>query len=116
LTTTISEAGKRLRGVTYDEKLVQKAVHLVRSPWDNMVSRMHHAIKNAAKLKLPDEFIARITTDDPRANMRDWCRYVDSLLPLNVQATFKTNNKNVTDDIPCLMDLYRYVYWHNWAL
>ena len=121
LTATWSEPGIGLAKATYPEELVQKAVHLMRSPWDNMVSRMHHAIKNAAKNKLSSEFIASITSDDPKANLRTWCAHVDGLLPANLREALTTSaalNKAGAElmQVPCHTDLLRYVCWHNWAL
>ncbi|GKY99029.1 hypothetical protein MPSEU_000858600 [Mayamaea pseudoterrestris] len=115
LTATWSEAGSGLAKATYDEQIVRKAVHLIRSPWDNMVSRMHHAIKNAGKLNLSKQFIASITSDDARANLKNWCEYVDNLLPSNLRAQLRSESGDIAK-VPCHTDLMRYVGWHNMAL
>lgn len=100
--------------VTYAAELVRKAVHLIRDPFDNVVSRFHlehHAFRKAndtQKLKL---------FPSTREGFRAFCRSLDKrfgveearsrLIDAKVYKTMKV--------VPCHADFFRYVQWHNLA-
>lgn len=96
----------------YDTSEVDRAVHLIRDPLDNMVSRYHLGIHKVTKQNKTD-LIERYTyTPEGFKNYCDDQSDVhDELTSIYVdQSVLK-----LIKDIPCHMDLFRYVQWHNLA-
>ena len=96
----------------YDYNEVDRAIHLMRDPLDNMVARYHY---DATKLV--------------RANPEAWAdRYTNNaqgFANLCADTALKYVNRShdsidpqvleLIEDIPCHLDLFRYVQWHNLA-
>jgi hypothetical protein len=85
----------------YSTKTPVKAVHIVRNPFDNMVSRWHLFNKDH---------------DDSYENFEDFCEYWDGrnerkraedYIPQDLWSLMK--------GLPCQADWYRWVQWHNLA-
>lgn len=115
-----------------------RAVHLIRHPLDNLVSRMHHALKKWNKTILPkqdqnlnttnnkkerkNEFeelysIANLPTE--RKRLIAWCNYTDRVLSTWLQRmdTISLDVKRKIQATPrCGVELFRYVQWHTRAL
>lgn len=125
---------------SYSPSIVFKAIHLVRDPLDNIVSRFHLAYK---KLSPSDQKI--YTRDD--VGFQRFCKYWDTWQVSNTTNALSNNNmnnkrkrkelfgdKNTTryleiqipwkskrdiltlsdvDHVPCWADFFRYVNWHN---
>jgi len=112
-TTILSEG---THGGPFQKVPIRGAVHLVRHPLDNIVSRMHHAVKKKARRGWTPEQIAHYNDGTP-AGFHAWCRYVDAIgqarrmTPAD-QKLFRATNGTV----PCFFDLVHYVRWHNLAL
>lgn len=64
----------------YNATIVTKMVHLVRNPFDNMVSRLHLGVKTLRQQqKRKTSFLDKFTTSSQGLDM--WCNYVDNRFP-----------------------------------
>jgi len=101
-----------LRG-NYPPDRVVKAVHLIRAPWDNIVSRFH--LERHEKL---DGMLSR-EYENSRQGFRDFCSNLNQQHAQEERgAVWLEKNKaldQMTADIPCRADFFRYVEWHNLA-
>ena len=98
---------------SYNKELVKRAVHLIRDPFDNVVSRFHLHYKH---------FVQRNQTDQlnlyprSREGFRKFCSYEgeryysEEKQSWAYRAVFDT-----VKDVPCHADFYRYIQWHNLA-
>ena len=98
---------------SYDTALVNRAVHLVRDPFDNVVSRFHLHYKNLVKKNRTDQVAAYPRT---REGFRRFCnaegkRYYGE----EKQSKFYKDVFDAVKDVPCHADFYRYIQWHNLA-
>jgi hypothetical protein len=91
-------------GYGYDK--VNRAIHLIRDPLDNLVARYHYF---GVRL---DE--ARYTRD--AKGFARFCAEKDSMQSTGLDLLLDPQILNLTLDIPCHVDLFRYVLWHNSAL
>jgi len=99
----------------YEVDLVKKAVHLVRNPYDNIVSRMHHALSHQGKAGFSDQ--QRATFTDNQDGFRAWCDFIDGQFAYLVpQSIARHIDSGRILDVPCHADLIRYVLWHNAAV
>lgn len=97
--------------VTYDSSLVHKAVHLVRNPFDNIVSRYHlerHELAKRNHTKLLALF------SDSKPGFRRYCRYMNAKYEQKVEATWLPTALAL-QHVPCRDDFFRYISWHNHA-
>lgn len=118
-TSKITAEGKKKEGEfvnsKYDKKLVQRAIHLIRDPFDNLVSRFHleqHEKKKQNRTSWLESY------PNTAEGFQAWCGYLDAtslkdetktdLLDKKVKSLFKK--------VPCHGDFYRYTQWHNLAL
>ena len=111
--------GKNLKLPTiYHPSIVKKAVHLIRNPFDNLVSRFHHELKEHAKKK-DARWMSRY--ENSISGFRTWCADQDATF-------YKDEHKEdweewgYDDDImryfegvPCHADFFRYAQWHSLA-
>ena len=98
---------------SYNKALVKRAVHLIRDPFDNVVSRFHLHYKNLVKNNETDDITAYPRT---REGFRRFCsdmgkRYYSEEL----QSKIYMNVFDTVKDVPCHADFYRYIQWHNLA-
>lgn len=113
--------------VHYDADLVQKAIHLIRNPFHNIVSRFHLERKHWVSRDKTAE-LERFTND--AAGFHVWCSDLNN----NFGPTLKTGGKmpsttskndaemsisrdvmKLMQDVPCHGEIYKYVQWHNHA-
>lgn len=95
----------------YDSSLVRKSIHLIRDPFDNIVSRFHLTRKIQGKDN--EEFRSHYTND---ANgFRKWCNLMDHKFADIELEMFNSTIMNLFHQIPCHADFYRYIMWHNLA-
>jgi hypothetical protein len=95
---------------SYNASLVRKAIHLIRNPLDNIVSRFHLEQHSFAKR-------GNKTFTSDRQGFRDFCNLLERnfggderhsrWMDPQVMETLKT--------VPCHADVIRYVQWHNLA-
>ena len=103
------------KNAAYSANLVARAIHLVRDPLDNIVSRFHLSYK-----KFTDEQKAMFSND--AAGFQAFCTTMDSQQlnsdRVGLQELFIRHNINASDffQVPCWSDFYRYASWHNNAI
>ena len=88
----------------YDK--VNRAIHLIRDPLDNLVARYHYY---GVRLNEGSN------TRDAKGFAR-FCNKKDSMHSRDLDLHIDPQILNLTLDIPCHVDLFRYVLWHNLAL
>mmetsp|Transcript_11694 Transcript_11694/g.16709 ORF Transcript_11694/g.16709 Transcript_11694/m.16709 type:complete len:492 (-) Transcript_11694:92-1567(-) len=99
----------------YDINRVRKAIHLIRNPFDNIVSRYHLEVHEYHKKK---DSLDNITEyDGSRAGFREFCSDLDGKF-----GKLEKGNRVWDEDIlkivkgvPCHADFFRYIQWHNMA-
>lgn len=89
---------------SYGLDLVQRAVHLIRDPLDNIVSRFHLARKNCETCAVYPK---------SREGFRAYCAAMSDKFHKQEQ-DFSEVFKDVKD-VPCYADFFRYIQWHNYA-
>jgi hypothetical protein len=106
--------------VTYHPTLVEKAVHLIRNPFDNLVSRFHHEQKEHKKRH--DTQWTRRYSNDPRG-FRKWCADEDTLFRSHEQSIdwkslgYDPHKMQMHfEGVACHAEFFRYVQWHNLAV
>jgi hypothetical protein len=97
----------------YDEKLVQKAIHLMRNPFNNIVSRFHLTHKVNARMIGDTNFQTSFPNDEQ--GFRKWCNVMDKKYAADESIMFKPSIVELFEQVPCHADFYRYVMWHNLA-
>ena len=99
---------------SYDPNLVGRAVHVVRNPFDNAVSRFHHEQKQHKKQR--DEkgrkWLERYP-NDPQG-FRRWC--ADEDLAVDGTEFAYDGLEGRMGGIPCRSEMYRYARWHSLAI
>lgn len=96
--------------VQYDYHKVKKAVHLIRSPFDNIVSRFFHEFK-MHRSKNDATWLA--TYPKTPRGFRAWCRDTDNKWRFHERTVWGELVFNATREVPCHGELIRYVKWHN---
>jgi hypothetical protein len=109
-----------VRGVHFHYDLTQvkvdRAVHVLRDPMDNIVARYHYHAKKVGHHNEPD-LVKRYTYD--AKGFANFCE--DSLAVLShrseVPDDYPLDDEMIKQlqDIPCFVDLFRYIQWHNLA-
>jgi Sulfotransferase domain len=109
-----------VESVSYDSSIPAKAVHLIRNPIDNLVSRLHLAIKHKKERVTGDESeLEHVhseldrTYPNNRTGLDAWCRYLDEKYVVS-DVQNKILQKYVS--IPCHAEWFRYIQWHNLAV
>ena len=93
---------------SYNQDLVQRAVHIIRDPFDNIVSRFHLMRENFA-LRNQTELVVR--HPKTKNGFRSFCKYMGVRFYEENLELFDEGIKN----IPCFSDFVRYIRWHNLA-
>ena len=105
-----------LKKTVYEADVVEKAVHIIRNPYDNIVSRMHHGLSHQEKLGYSDKELESMERDTPE-RFQAWCKLIDkrfaSLVPESVAGRDDAARLLA---VPCHADFIRYVEWHNKAV
>lgn len=95
---------------SYDAERVKKAIHLIRHPLDNVVSRFHHE-RNRAKKDGDAEF--EVSFPNNQIGFQNWCNMLDEdrslfqIWPVSVDRDLKDKMRNV----PCYSEFFKYVQW-----
>lgn len=94
---------------------VERAIHLIRSPFDNLVARLHLRRKqwqsNGEQQELFDTFT------DSKEGLMKWCEFLDKLHAKDELNTHFLDPELLEKEerVPCHAEFYRYVQWHNLA-
>ena len=105
--------------VVYHPSIVEKAVHLIRNPFDNLVSRFHHEQKEHKKRK-DTKWTSRYSNDV--FGFRKWCADEDKLYWKEEQRMdwekwgYSDDIRRYFEGVGCHAEFFRYVQWHNMAL
>jgi hypothetical protein len=93
----------------YKPDRLAKAVHLIRDPFSNVISRF----------QLEREISGRSANqyDPSRDGFRDYCASIDNLYTANEQKIIFLDDEilNLIRKVPCHEDFIRYIEWHNLA-
>jgi hypothetical protein len=94
---------------SYESDDLAKAVHLIRDPFDNVVSRYH------LERQLPGRKAAEYP--ESRDGFREYCKAIDSLHSANEKRALFLDDEilEIMKIVPCHADFFRYVEWHNLA-
>ena len=85
------------------ESLVGKTVHLLRNPFDNIISRFHlHVNENPA-----ENYTKSVN------GFRAYCQWINSLNKKETREFFGDKYDEYISRIPCAADFFRYSQWHN---
>jgi hypothetical protein len=94
--------------LTYGPEKVVKAVHVVRDPFDNVVSRFNlerHSGKSAAGIY-----------PSTRQGFRDFCFKLNEEYANDFKShLYDAKHVAIMNDVPCYADFFRYIEWHNLA-
>jgi hypothetical protein len=95
-------------------KVVDRAIHLIRDPLDNLVARFHYDAKKLLRQN-NTEWTKRYTFD--RRGFANLCADTSSLKLKRVDQDPRIDQYvwDLIQDIPCHLDIFRYVQWHNLA-
>jgi len=100
--------------VTYSKDLVARAVHLIRDPFDNIVSRFHLAYKHLVSsngTETIDNMYPR-----SREGFRAFCKDMGERHYLEEESSmFYVAVFEIVKNVPCHADFFRYIQWHNLA-
>jgi hypothetical protein len=102
--------------ITYASTVPEKAIHLLRNPFDNIVARMHLSIKKRLK---KDEWSAEeATAAKSKEGFQSWCKIVDEKFDDAEKGSplIDRRVRKLLNDLPCRGDWFRYVQWHNLAI
>ena len=97
--------------VMYNAERVKGAVHLIRNPLNNVVSRYHLAIDHAFRNH-------NQTLANNAVGFRDWCRqsdYKHIAAERKEKRLLDANLQHLWQSIPCHQQFFEYIQWHNLA-
>mmetsp|Transcript_24601 Transcript_24601/g.59307 ORF Transcript_24601/g.59307 Transcript_24601/m.59307 type:complete len:403 (-) Transcript_24601:146-1354(-) len=103
---------------TYDSSIVSKAIHLVRDPFDNVVSRFH--LKRKSMIHKGDNTWLEMYPNT-KEGFRAFCDYANTKYEREedrypVDGTDGNVFLKYRESIPCYSDFIRYILWHNNAV
>lgn len=128
---TKSSSKRNKRHALYEvEGLVDSAIHLIRDPFDNVISRMHLGFRN----KHIKEF-THLSQEQLEAFMKSkkgvkaWCESIDNIF-WNKTHTGTKKDVEISNEtlsllpydpfpylhVPCHGEFFRYTQWHNYAV
>jgi len=107
---------KRFEVVRYDGTImVKRAVHLLRNPFDNVVSRFHLKAKELDGRR-HDGDSKSLHFDYNKDGFREWCKHIDAtFVEEESELTAFSKRKELLKKIPCHADFIRFLLWHHYA-
>ena len=113
----------------YPRRLVAKAVHLIRNPFDNVVSRMHYRQRHAHNNNQKDDDERQphfhnssslsSSTTSPKEDFQQWCRYTDAHTVKRKREQWLAQFPDLVAHwqellrpVPCFTEFVRWVRWH----
>ena len=98
--------------VQYDPFLVKKAVHVIRSPFDNIVARFHLEQKRHSRVGDTTWLTAH---PNDKVGFQKWCADVDASNELMEARWTDPELSKALKGVPCHAEFFRYIQWHNLA-
>ena len=100
----------------YSSEYIKKAVHLIRDPFNNVVSRFHHDYKVQHALAKNKTFYEE-THNQTMRGFQQWCREQDRKYAKDVihSRLIPADIINIMAQTRCHGEFFRYVQWHNLA-
>lgn len=96
--------------VEYDPDIIQRAIHLIRDPFDNVISRFHLHYKH----KVIEENEDWLSSHPKNVTgFQAWCQDNDAMFSKEEAPHYKQVRDIKT--IPCHAEFFRYTQWHNLA-
>lgn len=94
---------------------VSRAIHMVRSPFDNLVARYHLERRAWSKVEKYQDILDILT--DSKEGLAQWCRYLDNLRVKDELNSHFLDPELLDEEerVPCHAEIYRYIQWHNLA-
>lgn len=115
-TSTTSNSSQHGR---YPAELVDRLVHIVRNPFDNMISRFHHEYnRRVPAARAGNERAINYTIEHPKnqTGFRQFCRDLDSDFSKQYkQDDFPEDLYNQIEKTTCHDEVIQYIEWHNGA-
>ena len=109
---TNSTGGVRIQPVQYDSMLVRKAIHVIRSPFDNIVARFHLEQKRHSRVGDTAWLTAH---PNDLVGFQKWCADVDASNDLMEARWTDPELSRALKGVPCHAEFFRYIQWHNLA-
>jgi len=117
--TKADKEEKRFEIVRYDgTSVVERAVHLIRNPFDNVVSRFHLKAKelDSRRHDKNNNGSQNRHYEYNKDGFRKWCKHIDaSFVKEESILTAFSSRKDLLNGIPCHADFIRYLLWHHYA-
>ena len=107
-TTATPTEVRSVETLHYSKDLVGRAVHLVRNPLDNVVSRFH--LSRQHSLEKTNSSLANNAT-----GFHEWCRELDHKHTSKERRHLDPELLRLWRDVPCHAQFFEYVQWHNLA-
>ena len=97
--------------VLYPSHLIKKAVHLVRNPLDNVVSRFHLARQQLTAQKDAYVYPNNVT------GFQEWCRMLDTSYTKKEKGNHWIDEdlQRLWQGVPCHSEFFEFAQWHNLA-
>eukprot|EP00980_Cylindrotheca_fusiformis_P025936 scaffold14920_cov63-Cylindrotheca_fusiformis.AAC.9 len=95
--------------VQYPPDRVAKAIHLIRNPFTNIISRFHHKIKNR-RHRNDTEWLSAHPSNS--SGFSRWCKEMDQFSYRQDVLYFGEEN---VPSAPCHGEFHKYTQWHNLA-
>jgi len=87
------------------ESLIEKTVHIVRNPFDNIIARFHLTLKSK-----------HINYANNMTGFISYCEHQNKSYEKKNREFFGDKFDKYVKRIPCYADFYRYIQWHNYAI
>jgi len=99
----------------YNASLVQRAVHIIRDPFDNIVSRFH--LEQHAHAKRGEEEWTSKYPGTPEG-FKNWCKDLDERYRKDEEKSRFVDKELLGQfgKVPCHAEFHRYAQWHNLAV
>ncbi len=116
--------GKRIVNGTkiktlYSPDVLQRAVHLIRHPFDNIVARLHLRERHWEQQRNDPKYQERVALwNRTKDGFRAYCEFRDTR---SFRQEFKERSLSneilmVAKDVPCYQEFVTYTRWHNYAV
>lgn len=113
---TFEQSCRTLRGsTTYKASLIDKMIHLIRNPFDNVVARKHFLLKAQTQQKDSWTLQHLEELDDSIGGMNRWCQRQDVQSKVDRILASRYPAKDF-GSLPCRSLFLKYTLWHNMAL